>query len=245
MNDETAKQDTSITPQPEAGTPPTSIIRPRKRRQLSAEELSDRKIKRWAELLETVVLTVATLAAVWAGFQAGNWGNAQTGNNVDANALRIKAAQAAGRAGQLQMVDVGLFTNWVNATADGDHARADFYKQRFRDEFQPAFTAWLATQPLTNPDAPPSPFEMAEYRVAQFEESDRLNAEAQMRDNAAVGAGNIGDRYTLVAVVLAASLLLAGLASRFEWEELRAIVVGMALLVLLYCIISLARLPIY
>lgn len=39
--------------------------------------------------------------------------------------------------------------------------------------------------------------------------------------------GNISDRYTLAAVVL------AGLASRFEWEELRAVVVGMALLVLL------------
>ncbi len=55
--------------------------------------------------------------------------------------------------------------------------------------------------------------------------------------------GNISDRYTLAAVALAGSLLLAGLASRFEWEELRAVVVGTALLVLLYCIISLIRLP--
>lgn len=55
--------------------------------------------------------------------------------------------------------------------------------------------------------------------------------------------GNISDRYTLAAVVLVGSLLPAGLASRFEWEELRAVVVGTALLLLLYCIISLIRLP--
>ena len=243
MNDQTENQDRNTSPQLETGTPPTTEARPRKRRQPSAEELSDRQIKKWAELLETIVLTMATLAAVWAGFQAGQWSSIQTTNNVDAGALRIRAAQTASRAGQLQMVDIGLFTDWVNATGRGEERLADFYEQRFRDEFKPAFTAWLATSPLSNVDAPASPFDMSEYHLALFDESERLSTEAQSLDNAAVEAGNTGDRYTLATVILAGALLLAGLASRFQWEELRAVVVGASLVVLLYCVITLIRLP--
>ena len=54
----------------------------------------------------------------------------------------------------------------IHPQARQDQPRADFYAERFRGEFKPAFDAWLATKPLANPDAPPSPFEMAEYRVA-------------------------------------------------------------------------------
>jgi hypothetical protein len=57
-------------------------------------------------------------------------------------------------------------------------------------------------------------------------------------------AGTIGDQFTLSAVILAASLLLAALASRFEWEELRAVVAGASLVMLLFCVIRLLTLPI-
>ncbi len=45
-------------------------------------------------------------------------------------------------------------------------------------------------------------------------------------------------------VILAGALVIAGLASRFEWEELRAIVVIVALLVLLGTVVMVLRLPI-
>ena len=56
-------------------------------------------------------------------------------------------------------------------------------------------------------------------------------------------AGSTGDQFTLTAVILAGSLLLAGLASRFDWEELRAVVVAVALLVLLFCVVRMFMLP--
>ena len=39
------------------------------------------------------------------------------------------------------------------------------YQSRFRDEFKPAFAAWLATKAFTNPSAPGTPFAMPQYRV--------------------------------------------------------------------------------
>ena len=65
-----------------------------------------------------------------------------------------------------------------------------------------------------------------------------------MRSQEGERAGSTGDQFTLTAVILAAALLLAGLASRFEWEELRAVVVSVALLVLLFSVIRLLTLPI-
>ena len=69
----------------------------------------------------------------------------------------------ANRQGQ---IDVALFTQWVDAYVREETELADFYRGRFRDEFKPAFQAWVATEPRTNPDAPLSPFAMPEYKLA-------------------------------------------------------------------------------
>ena len=188
-------------------------------------------------------MTIATLATVWAGYQAGQWGGTQSSANVDAIALRIESAELTGMAQQQQLADVTLFTNWVNATAAKDQPRADFYAARFRAEFKPAFEAWLASKPLTNPDALGSPFELPEYHLALLDEAHQRDQEAGQRSQEGERAGSTGDQFTLTAVILAAALLLAGIASRFKWEELRGVVVGVALLVLLFSVIRLLSLP--
>lgn len=215
----------------------------RRRPPPTAEELSDRKIRKWAELIETIILTLATFATAWAGYQASQWGNAASTLDIRSTALLIEASKHLGRAQQLELLDVGLFTDWVDATAAGDASLAGFYRDRFRDEFRPAFDAWLATRPLDNPDAPGSPFEMVEYRPAALDEALALQDEAARAAQSAEIIDGYGDRYTLLTVILAASLLLAGLGNRFEWEELRAFIVGAALLVLLLSVGSLLWLP--
>ena len=133
--------------------------------------MSDRNIKKWSEIFETAILTLATLATVWAGYQSGQWSGIQSSSNVESISLRIEAAELVNSAQQPQLVDVALFSNWVNAIAAKDQLRADFYAKRFRTEFKPAFDAWLATKPLANPDAPTSPFVMAEYKLALREQA--------------------------------------------------------------------------
>ena len=53
------------------------------------EALSDRRIRKWSELLETVILSVATLITAWAGYQAGQWNSLQTAMNVEAHTLHV------------------------------------------------------------------------------------------------------------------------------------------------------------
>jgi hypothetical protein len=230
-------------PPPKTGAPLVVSKLWRRRRGLSTEELQDRQIRKWAELWGTIVLTLATLATAWAGYQAGLWNSLQTALNVQATTLRIESSQLLARGQQVQLTDITMFSNWANAIGDGNTRLAAFYRQRFRDEFQPVFEDWLATRPLENPDAPPSPFAMAGYRVVELEEADRLLEEAGRLTSSAEIAGTFGDQFTLTVVILAGALLLAGIASQFEWEELRAVVVGTALLILLASTLNLLALP--
>ncbi len=71
---------------------------------------------------------------------------------------------------------MATFIAWADADQRGDTKLADFYVDRFRPEFQPAFDAWLATQPLTNPTLRPTPFAMDEYQVASKDEAEKLDA---------------------------------------------------------------------
>ena len=207
------------------------------------EAIADRRIRKWSELWETVILSVATLITAWAGYQAGQWNSLQTAMNVEAHTLQLRSGAMDARAGQLQLIDITSFTNWANAMADGNRTKARLQEAQFREEFRPAFDAWMATDPLTDPEAAGTPFEMPQYRLALRDEATRLRREAETLNISAVEAGDTADQYTLSIVILAGSLLLAGLANRFEWEELRAIVVVLALVILLVTVIMVIRLP--
>ena len=120
-----------------------------------------------------MLLAFAAVATAWSSYQANRWNGEQTKASSRVNALRIEAARAQGLAEGQTQVDIAMFFQWVNATATDDAELADFYKDRFRPEFRPAFDAWLATDPLTNPDAPPTPFAMDEYQLQAQADAER------------------------------------------------------------------------
>ena len=92
----------------------------------------------------------------------------------------------------------------------------DFYEERFRDEFKPAFEAWLATDPLVTAGAPPTPFAMDEYQLEAAEEAKELDAEAEVL--AAQVRRNIqrSTNYVLGVMLFAVSLFFAGMSTKLE-----------------------------
>ena len=64
-------------------------------------------------------------------------------------------------------------------TRSSERSWRDFYFERFRSEFKPAVKAWIATDPLNNPKAPPIPFSMPEYKLAKQAEAKHLLADAE------------------------------------------------------------------
>jgi hypothetical protein len=197
-----------------------------------------------AEILATIILAFATLATAWSGYQSALWDGDQAAYYTQASALRLESARASDDAGRLTQIDIGLFTNWINAYAENNQPLADFYKERFRPEFMPAFEAWVATDPAENPDAPPSPFAMSEYVVAKEEEGLRLQQEAEAAFHTGEEANDISDRYVLNTVILASVLFLAGLASQVKAFSMRLVVVTLALLILAFGLYSVLILPV-
>ena len=198
-----------------------------------------------AEVIATVVLALATLATAWSGYQAARWGGVQATKFSQAGALRTESSRASTIAGQLAQVDVGMFTNWINATAAEHQELADFYEDRFSPELRVAFEAWLATDPIDNPDAPKTPFSMPEYTPKFAEEAERLEQEAA-RTFEEGGAANLrSDSYILNTVILASVLFLAGVQSRMNSVPARMVIVTLGSLILAYGLFTIATSPIH
>jgi hypothetical protein len=196
------------------------------------------------EIIATVLLAFATLATAWSGYQSARWGGVQATNYSQAGALRTESTRASTQAGQLTQIDVGLFTNWINAYAADDQRLVEFYQERFRDEFVPAFEAWIALEPVKNPESPKSPFAMPEYKVELQEEAERLETEAEKKFQAGTEANQIGDNYVLNTVFLASVLFLAGIQSRVKTIPMRFLLDLLALAILSYGLYNIITLPI-
>ncbi len=205
------------------------------------------RFDRWepfAEVIVTIVLAFATLATAWSGYQATRWGGVQSTAYSQAGALRVESTRASTQAGQLAQVDIGLFFNWINAFAVEDQQLADFYQDRFRDEFKPAFEAWLATNPIKNPDAPTTPFSMPEYQLSLVEKANQLEAEAEETFAMGTEANQTSDKYILTTVILASVLFLGGIATRLKAMSARWVIILFSLTILTYGLVNILSYPI-
>ena len=77
--------------------------------------------------------------------------------------IRNEADQALTLGGQQRLLDITTFNTWIEARNEGLDDLAALYERRFSPEFKVAFDAWIALDPLSNPDAPPGPSFMPEY----------------------------------------------------------------------------------
>jgi hypothetical protein len=209
----------------------------------SADEPTERS-RDWQEVLVTVLLVVAALGTSWSSYQATRWNGEQAKAASATNAIRIDAARAQGLAQAQTQVDVATFIAWADADRNGEDQLAQFYIDRFRDEFRPAFDAWLATRPLVNPDAPPTPFAMNEYQVASRDEAEQLDAAAET--SAAEVRQDIqrASNYVLTVVLYAIVLFFAGVSSRIKDRRLRWILTAAGCVVLVAAITWITTFPV-
>jgi hypothetical protein len=196
------------------------------------------------ELVATVLLAVAAVATAWSGYQATRWNGEQTKASSRTNAIRIDAARAQGLSEAQKEVDVATFIQWVDAYAHRETELTTFYERRFRPEFKPAFRAWLATRPLTNPDAPLTPFVMPQYRLAAEAEAERLDAEAEV--SSAQVRRNIqrASNYVLGVVLFSVSLFFAGMSTKLTSPRLQTIALATGCVVFLGTLVWIASSPI-
>ena len=157
---------------------------------------------------------MAAVATAWSSYQATRWNGEQAKTASRVNKTRIEAARASDLANAQQQVDVATFMQWVDAYARGETELVNFYRARFRDEFKPAFNAWVATKPLKTEGAPPTPFVMPQYRLAAKADAERLDQNAE--ELAAQVRRDIqrASNYVLGVVLFAVALFFAGMSTK-------------------------------
>jgi len=208
-----------------------------------ADERSERG-RSWQEVLVTILLVAAALGTSWSSYQATRWNGEQAKAAGRTNAIRIDAARAQGLSQAQSQVDVATFIAWTDADRRGEAALADFYADRFRPEFRPAFNAWLATRPLTTPGAPPTPFAMPEYQLASRQEAERLDAAAATSAATVLRDLQVSSNYVLTVVLYAVVLFFAGMSTKIANRRLRWILAGIGCLVLVVAVAWIATFPV-
>jgi hypothetical protein len=212
-------------------------------------ELSERESEppprreRVLELGAVLLLSVTTLATAWSGYQAARWSGEQSQGYAQASTTRIKAQRESTQAGQLRIDDLLLFDGWLNARDTGDDKLAAVYRRRFRPEFVPAFRAWLAQHPFTNPRARPGPLYMPQYRPAAQAAANALDAKADALYSEGTEAKSNDDKYILSTVFFAAVLFFAGISLRLDWRPLRVAVLCLGGAMLIGGVVFVATLP--
>jgi hypothetical protein len=199
--------------------------------------------ERRLEILSAVLLAVATVATAWAAYQSRQWTGEQSQGYSRATASRIAVNRFAALANQQVQIDVATFIAWIDAREQHRTDLARFYRARFRDEFKPAFAAWLAAKPFSNPNAPETPFATPEYRLQASAESERLEAKAAAASKRAAEANQRADNYMLAVVLFASCLFFAGISTKLESVRARVAVLGLGWVLFLGTAIWILTLP--
>src|SRR5213080_1602375 len=195
------------------------------------------------EIIEAVILALVALATAWSGYQAAQWAGKRAQQYAEASRLRVTAEGLATLAGQERIYDSDTFNSWVAAKLDGKEKAAEFFERRFSDEYRPAFTAWLRTDPFNNAQAPPGPIFMPDYHNAKHEQFLGLTKQATEMTDQGTKSGETGDQYVRITVLLATVLLITAIGQRFRFKAVRIVFMVLAFLLLCLPLLRLLMLP--
>ncbi len=195
---------------------------------------------RIVQICEVVLLAIVTLTAAWAGYSAARWSTESRVEIAKSSTLRNIATRDDLEAISLRNFDASTFNAWFIAFTLNSPQKEAIAERRFRPAFRVAFNAWMATDPLHNPHAPPGPTYMPQYKLPAQAQANKLDSEATAKFNAGTQAGATSDNYVQITVFLAAVLFLVGIGSSFKLYGVRYALIsfGGALLIISLVLIT-------
>jgi hypothetical protein len=199
-----------------------------------AKHAHDQRRDRLLSIAEAVLLSIVALLAAWSGYAAAKWSTESRLHLAESSTARAKASRAQLEAMELRNFDSSTFNAWFAAYTAGNEQAMAIAERRFRPQFRVAFEAWRATKPESNPNAPPGPTYMPQYRQPGLAKATALDEHANEAFVAGSEAGTTADDYVRTTVVLAVVLFLVGISTHFPLRGARygLIALGAALLVI-------------
>jgi hypothetical protein len=194
-------------------------------------------------IIEAVLLSMVAVTAAWSGFASAKWGTESSLNLARASATRAQANRANLQNLTIRGIDASGFNAWFTAKIAGNKNGQRIAIKRFRPQYRVAFNAWIATHPDTNPNAPPGPQYMPEYKQPLQALSERLDRKADEYFAEGSKNGGTSDDYVRTTIFLASVLFLVGISSHFPLVGARYGLIGVGILLLIFAFIQLIGLP--
>lgn len=198
---------------------------------------------RIVQICEALLLALVTIAAAWAGYSAARWNTESRFDVARASSLSLLATRDDLTATTLRNFDSSTFNAWFTAWVLGNPQKEQVAIRRFRPQFLVAFNAWMATDPLHNPHAPPGPTYMPQYVLPQQTQANTADNEAAAASQSGSHAGQVSDNYVRITVFLAAVLFLVGIGSSFKLHSVRYALVAVGSVLLIFSIVLIAQQP--
>jgi hypothetical protein len=192
---------------------------------------------------EATLLALVTIAAAWAGYAAARWSTASRVDIARSSTLRSLASRADLSTLTTRNFDSSTFAAWFTAFTLNRPQKEAIAVRRFRPAFRVAFNAWMATNPLHNPHAPPGPTYMPQYKLAAQAKADALDNAADTKFAAGNHDGLVSDDYIRITVFLAAVLFLVGISSTFKLHNIRCALIAFGSAVLILAVVLILRQP--
>jgi hypothetical protein len=197
-----------------------------------------------AETLSVILLSLATVLSSWCAFQSSQWSGEQyfrIDDETIANQFRLQMEISAS---QRQTAHLQMFLEFTYAMSEGDQKFADFLLERMPPELKAATIAWMDTDPINNPDAPASPFEMEEYIIAELTDAKKYAEQAAIFKKKANRSDEIADNYVLFTVILSTVLFFCGIVGITDSLQNKFILLGIAFLIFIGASIFIIGMPV-
>lgn len=188
------------------------------------------KLSNRMEILEAFLLAIVAVATAWSGFQSAKWDGRSAERYAQSAVYRVDGDEEETLGGQQRLQDVSTFNSWLQAKTTGDEPMRKLLERRFSTEYEKAFKAWLLTDPLSDPNAPPGPAHMPDYEnhlSAKGNETKRLADEA-FEDGK--HSREVGEDYVRLTVFLATVLFLIAISQRFRQVSVQLALLGLAVM---------------
>ena len=163
--------------------------------------------------------------------------------SLKSSTLRNLATRDDLTAISLRNFDASTFNAWFIAFTLNSPQKEAIAVRRFRPEFLVSFNAWMATDPLHNPQAPPGPTYMPQYKLPEQAQANVLDNAAAAKFNAGNAASLVSDNYVRITVFLAAVLFLVGIGSSFKLHGVRYALITLGSVLLVVSVVLILRQP--
>ncbi len=214
----------------------------REHKEHEAHQPSKRRVET-IEILEAILLAVVAIATALSGYQAALWDGESAKEYATSSRLRSESVEKHLESNQIVAYNADTLNAWLQAYVAGDEELQRVLERRFTPEYEVAFEAWVAEDPMTDPDAPPGPRFMPEFEDLVLAEAEELGKEATHAFDLGVEYRATGEDYVRVTVILAAVLFLIAIGQRFKVRGVRRAVNTIAGVLLVYAVILIAIYP--